>query len=93
MSYPCVLRRGVLAVGLTLLILLGPLPGSAQNSVPETPEPKKDNQIDVNWLYGSYVPKEIPLESLSSDRRFKLYIRQDLHNLWNLYQDYPVRDP
>ena len=30
----------------------------------------------MNRLYGSYVPKEIPLESLSSDRRFKLHLRQ-----------------
>jgi hypothetical protein len=69
-------RQAVLAAGLTLLILLSVPHGSAQNPVPDTPEPKKDNQINVNWLYGSYVPKEVPLESLSSGRRFKLYIRQ-----------------
>jgi hypothetical protein len=76
MSWTCPFRQTVLALGLTLLILLGVLPGSAQTSVPDAPEPKKDNQINVNWLYGSYVPKEVPLESLSSDHRFKLYIRQ-----------------
>lgn len=35
-----------------------------------------DKQINVNWLYGSYVPKEVPLQSLDSRNRFKLYIRQ-----------------
>jgi hypothetical protein len=75
-SCTCLVRQVVLGLAVALLILLGVLPGSAQNPVPEAPEPKKDSQINVNWLYGSYVPKEIPLESLSSDRRFKLYIRQ-----------------
>jgi hypothetical protein len=76
MSCTCLLRQGVLALGLILSILPGALLGSAQNPVPDIPEPKTDNQINVNWLYGSYVPKEVPLESLNSDRRFKLYIRQ-----------------
>jgi hypothetical protein len=48
---------------------------SAQ-TLPNGPEPKEDNSINVNWLYGSYVPKQVPLETLNSDRRFKLYIRQ-----------------
>jgi hypothetical protein len=73
-SRACLLRQGVLALGLTLSA--GVPPGSAQNPVPSAPEPKVDDQINVNWLYGSYVPKEVPLESLNSDRRFKLYIRQ-----------------
>jgi hypothetical protein len=59
-----------------LLILVGMPHGSAQNPVPDTPQPKEDNQINVNWLYGSCVPKEVPLEHLNSDRRFKLYVRQ-----------------
>ena len=69
-------RQGVLAVGLTLSLLPGAPPGCAQNPLPDTAVPKTDNQINVNWLYGSYVPKEVPLESLNADRRFKLYIRQ-----------------
>ena len=35
-----------------------------------------DNQINVNWLYGSYVPKDVPLRSLSGRERLKLYVRQ-----------------
>ena len=33
-------------------------------------------QINVNWLYGSYVPKDVELRSLNGQERFKLYIRQ-----------------
>ena len=56
----------------------------AQTQLPDNPEPKNDAQINVNWLYGSYVPKEVPLESLSADRRFKLYIRQT-YTTWGIY--------
>jgi hypothetical protein len=30
----------------------------------------------VNWLYGAYVPKEVPLVSLSHRERFHLYVAQ-----------------
>ena len=36
----------------------------------------EDNQINVNWLYGSYVPKDVPLRSLNGRERLKLYVRQ-----------------
>lgn len=35
-----------------------------------------DQQINVNWLYGSYVPNNVPLQTLNRQQRFKLYIRQ-----------------
>ena len=35
-----------------------------------------DQQINVNWFYGSYVPKDVPLKSLTTGERFKLYKRQ-----------------
>lgn len=35
-----------------------------------------DGQINVNWLYGSYVPKNVPLQTLTANQRFKLYVRQ-----------------
>lgn len=49
---------------------------SSAQTLRNGPEPKEDNSINVNWLYGSFVPKEVPLEPLSPDRRFQLYIRQ-----------------
>jgi hypothetical protein len=57
---------------------------SAQSVLPDSPEPKKDNQINVNWFYGSYVPKDVPLESLNGDQRFKLYIKQT-YTTWGIY--------
>jgi hypothetical protein len=33
-------------------------------------------QINVNWFYGSYVPKDVPLKSLNLGMRWKLYLRQ-----------------
>jgi hypothetical protein len=50
---------------------------AAQNSNPGVANaPKPSRQINVNWLYGSYVPKDVPLESLDGYGRWKLYIRQ-----------------
>ena len=57
---------------------------SAQNATPNSPAAKKDSQINVNWFYGSYVPREVPLESLNADQRFKLYIRQT-YTTWGIY--------
>jgi len=41
-----------------------------------TPKPATDSEINVNWLYGSYVPKDVPLRALDSHQRVTLYIRQ-----------------
>lgn len=35
-----------------------------------------NSQLNVNWLYGAYVPKEVPLKSLTNHQRFQLYLRQ-----------------
>lgn len=35
-----------------------------------------NTQLPVNWLYGAYVPKDVPLVALNAQERFKLYIRQ-----------------
>src|ERR1700758_5733418 len=57
-------------------LLLSATLSFAQGSWPETPQPQKDNQINVNWFYGSYVPKEVPLEPLDADGRLQLYFRR-----------------
>lgn len=49
---------------------------SAQTLPPDKPTPTTASQLNVNWLYGSYVPKQVPLEPLNSNERFKLYLRQ-----------------
>jgi hypothetical protein len=58
-------------------------PGLQQPSPPTTSQqaptrhPGKDSeqQINVNWLYGSYVPKEVKLISLDGEQRVKLWVR------------------
>jgi hypothetical protein len=62
---------------------------AAQAPIPNAPSAEvtaanQENQLNVNWLYGSYVPKEVPLESLNGNRRFKLYIRQT-YTTWGIY--------
>src|ERR1700747_2460115 len=42
---------------------------------PGNPAPS-DKQINVNWLYGSSVPKTVQLRPLTGDERLKLYVRQ-----------------
>jgi len=61
------------ASSVALLIALG-LSCTAQ--IPPTHPPTSDKQINVNWLYGSYVPKTVQLRPLCRDERLKLYVRQ-----------------
>jgi hypothetical protein len=64
-------------LGLTLayLILSGAM-GFAQDSLPDAPQPLVDKQINVNWFYGSYVPKTVALEPLHADQLLDLYLRR-----------------
>jgi hypothetical protein len=59
------------------LILLVPM------SIAQTPdephssvEVKSNEQLQVNWLYGAYVPKDVLLQPLSNHQRFQLFLRQ-----------------
>ena len=50
--------------------------GYAQDPASNTPAPAADKgALQVNWLYGSFVPKEVPLEALTPAQRWKLYTR------------------
>ncbi len=53
-------------------------------SAPANPGALPDRQINVNWLYGSYVPKDVPLKRLNTEGRFKLYARQTF-TTWGIY--------
>ena len=55
-----------------LVFTFFPSANRAQGTLPSQP----DNQINVNWFYGSYVPKNVPLRSLNGHERLKLYVRQ-----------------
>ena len=35
----------------------------------------RDRQIEVNWLYGAYVPKDVPLVALNGEQRVHLWVR------------------
>jgi len=63
-----------LAIALLMMVAAGLC--SAQSQLPNKPTPNTGSQINVNWLYGSYLPKQVPLESLTSSQRLKLYFRQ-----------------
>jgi hypothetical protein len=42
----------------------------------KSPTPASDNTaLQVNWLYGAFVPKDVPMEPLNGQQRWKLYTR------------------
>jgi hypothetical protein len=43
---------------------------------PGAPEPSVNTTLPVNWIYGSYIPKDAPIQPLTGNQRFRLYIRQ-----------------
>jgi hypothetical protein len=60
---------GILAVAIGFLTQALLCPAQPQSQT-------KDNQINVNWLYGSYIPKGVPRNSLNAHERWILYVRQ-----------------
>ena len=68
---------GGCAIGFALVTLITtcfaqePAQSSTQPVTPDV-----NTQLPVNWLYGAYVPKDVPLVPLNGQERFKLYIRQ-----------------
>jgi hypothetical protein len=59
------------------LILLAPVgPAQTQSEPQSSAEAKANEQLQVNWLYGAYVPKDVPLKSLSNHQRLQLFLRQ-----------------
>src|SRR5450631_2522369 len=83
-SGPHGLFREVLMLGVGLQLLLFVVSSFAQQQIPENPSPQTDKQLNVNWLYGSYIPKDVPLESLNGHQRVKLYVRQT-YITWGIY--------
>jgi len=65
-----------------LVPLLGPKCWSQAEFVDARPasqeqsKPPGQEQLNVNWLYGAYIPKEAPLVSLTGRQREKLFVRQ-----------------
>jgi hypothetical protein len=72
---PC--RPSSAAIRISILALLIVLPSRAQETNSTNPQAaEKAKALEVNWLYGAYVPKEIPLVTLTGRQRFKLYLAQ-----------------
>ncbi len=60
-----------------LLLFLSVLPCAGQTALEESSKPTvQKEELNVNWLYGAYVPKEAPLIALTPKQRLKLYARQ-----------------
>ncbi len=65
------------AVGLALVTFVAMSFAQETTHTANQPEvPAVNTQLPVNWLYGAYVPKDVPLVALNGKERFKLYIRQ-----------------
>jgi len=64
-------------VGILAMPLLVPA-GIAQEpaKAPEIPVTSVNTTLPVNWIYGAYIPKDAPMQPLTGDQRFKLYLRQ-----------------
>lgn len=78
------------------LILLAPMSVAQSQAEPHTsPEAESNQQLQVNWLYGAYVPKEVPLKSLSNHQRLQLFLRQSFTTpgvyLKTAFFRYPIR--
>jgi len=52
----------------------------AQRSPSPTPTPPTSNEkeINVNWLYGAYIAKDVPLRSLNNHERVQLWFSQSV---------------
>ena len=68
---------------LCLLVFLLGLPCWSQQKADDMDPASKEKseqqsieQLNVNWLYGAYVPKEAPLVSLTGHQRERLFARQ-----------------
>ena len=48
----------------------------AAQETPKAPKDKQSSEIQVNWLYGAYLPRDVPLQPLTTKQRGSLYLRQ-----------------
>lgn len=73
-----------LVLATNLLMLCGITCASAQQTQSNNSQAQTNDQLKVNWLYGSYIPKDVPLEPLNGKMRRKLYVRQT-YTTWGIY--------
>ncbi len=72
------LRHNYRLYSYALAILIGIMGPrcSAQADTTSKVHDAGDGQVNVNWLYGAYVPRDVPLKPLTGDERLRLYVRQ-----------------
>ena len=71
------MRIGKTLAGLFILFLaLTSCKAQIVSEKPSSPAPKSNEELPVNWLYGAYVPKDVPLHPLSGKQRLQLFLRQ-----------------
>jgi hypothetical protein len=66
-----------LGLVVVVVMLAGSVLAQESSSAPQaspTPKPKSKDQVKVNWLYGAYVPKDVPLRSLDRHERVQLWV-------------------
>ena len=68
-------KRLLLFLGFNMTTLLALLAAAQTSTLPNRPRTQSAD-LNVNWLYGAYVPKDVPLEPLTTKKRFRLYLRQ-----------------
>jgi hypothetical protein len=51
---------------------------------PQSAAKTDTHEINVNWLYGAYVPRDVPLKPLTGHQRKQLYFRQT-YTTWGIY--------
>lgn len=49
---------------------------SQTKPTPPAAPSQSQKELTVNWLYGAYVPKDVPLQPLTGHQRLKLYVLQ-----------------
>jgi hypothetical protein len=61
---------------LALLLLVPSCTAQEPAKAPASPVTTVNTTLPVNWIYGAYVPKDVPMVPLTGEERFKLYLRQ-----------------
>lgn len=79
LTTPTERKRRIQSIALrtSVIVLVCALPLIAQETQPSSPTGQQNSkELQVNWLYGAFVPKDVPLTSLTNSQRVKLYVRQ-----------------
>ena len=74
----------MLRLGVTVLLSLSARCAAQQPSESNTDASTQSKAIQVNWLYGAYLPRDVELVPLTRHQRMQLYLRQT-YLTWGIY--------